>query len=96
MVKILNFPLYIWNLLKIWVQMQVEPSKSEDVTLPALGAPITIWGIAVHTGQISHSHLPIHDPLKKWVQEHVEPSKSEEVKFQTAGVLQVFRVLQPN
>jgi len=76
--------------------MPVEPSKSEDVILPALGAPITIRGIAVHTGQISHSHLQIHNPLKKWVQEHVEPSKSEEVKFQTAGVLRVFRVLQPN
>ena len=64
--------------------MQVEPSKSEEVTLPASGHHITIWGIAGHTGQIKHFCLQIHNHLKKWVQEQVEPSKSEEVKFQTA------------
>jgi hypothetical protein len=31
-VKILNFALWIWTLLKIWIQMHFEPSKLEEVT----------------------------------------------------------------
>ena len=81
MAKILNFPFWIWNLLKIWVQMQVEPFKSEKVILPTPGTPITILGIAGHTGQIRHFHLQIHDPLEKWVQKQVERFKLEVVKF---------------
>jgi hypothetical protein len=76
--------------------MQVEPSKLEEITLPAPGHPITIWSITGHTGQIRHFCLQFHDPLEKWVQEQVILSKSEEVKFQTTGFLQVFRILQPN
>jgi len=76
--------------------MQVKPSKSEEATPPAPGVPITIWGIAGHTGQIKHFCLQIHNPLKKWVQEQVEPSKLGTVKFQTAGFPWVFRDLQPN
>jgi hypothetical protein len=49
--------------------MQVKPSKSEEVTVPAPGVPITIWGIAGHTGQIRSFHLQIYNPLEKWVQE---------------------------
>jgi len=61
--------------------VQVESSKSEEVTQPAPGAPITIWGIAGPTNRIRHFRLQIHNLLEKSVQEQVEPSKSEEVKF---------------
>jgi len=47
--------------------MQIEPSKSEEVTLPAPGASITIWGIAGATGQIIPFHLQILDLPEKWV-----------------------------
>jgi len=30
MVRILNFPIWIWILLENWVQGQVEPSQSEN------------------------------------------------------------------
>jgi hypothetical protein len=73
--------------------MQVEPSKSEEVTP---GHPITIWSITGRTGQIRHFCLQIHDPLEQWDQEQVILSKLEEVKFQTTGFLRVFRILQPN
>ena len=79
--RISNFPLQIWNLLKKWVQVQVESSKSEEVTQPAPGAPINIWGIAGLTHRIRHFRLQIHNLLEKSVQEQVEPSKLEEVKF---------------
>jgi hypothetical protein len=67
--------------------MQVEPSKSEEVTLPASGHPITIWSLTGRTRQIRHFCLQIYDPLKKWIQEQIILSKLEEVKFQTAGFL---------
>jgi hypothetical protein len=60
--------------------MQVEPSKSEEVTLPTPSAPITILGIAGHTGQIRHFHLQIHDTLEKQVQKQVEQSRLEVVQ----------------
>src|ERR1700676_5167207 len=50
--------------------MQVEPSKLEEITLPAPSHPITIWSITGCTGQIRYFCLQIHDPLKKWVQKH--------------------------
>ena len=61
--------------------MQVESSKSEEVTQPAPGAPITIWGIAGPTNRIRHFCLQIHNLLEKLVQEQVEPSKSKKVMF---------------
>jgi len=61
--------------------MQVGPFESEKITLPAPGAPITIWGIAGHTNRIRHFRLQIHNLLEKSVQEQVEPLSYFEIAF---------------
>ena len=61
--------------------MQVEPSKSEMVTQPASGVPITIFDIAGATGRIKSWDIDIHILLENTVPEQVKSSKSEDLKF---------------
>jgi hypothetical protein len=47
--------------------MEVEWSQSEEVTLPAPGASITILGTVGPLVQIKQFCDQIHDLLKQWV-----------------------------
>ena len=60
-VRISNFPIQIWILLKKWVKTQVEPSQLENIH--------SIIDLAILRAKVGISNFPIQIwiLLKKWV-----------------------------